>query len=223
MFGVNTLISSGLYRQRDKDRRPRAVRCRSRRSSLIFSRRPVRRSACRPWCWCRTHPPLPRSQATRKNLSLTWSTPAVARTGRLGPVHLYRLRKRHHRQSVTTMACSMRFRMRSPANLAPILTLSYGGCEAEDATYAISTLEPLLRAGKLPGSNGSWSHLATRVQPVARPATIAKTATAGLSVSYPASSAYVTAVGGTQLNSDSSTYWSSSNNSSLGSAHRLHP
>ncbi len=103
------------------------------------------------------------------------------------------------------------------SNLAPILTLSYGGCEAEDATYATSTLEPLLRQANSQGqtilvSSGDSGAASCETSGTA------KTATAGLSVSYPASSAYVTAVGGTQLNSDSSTYWSGSNNSYLGSA-----
>lgn len=103
------------------------------------------------------------------------------------------------------------------SNLAPILTLSYGGCEAEDASYANSTVEPLLRQSNAQGQTilvSSGDTGAAGCETSAAP----KTAIAGLAVSYPASSAYVTAVGGTQLNSDSSTYWSSTNNSSLGSA-----
>ena len=102
-------------------------------------------------------------------------------------------------------------------DLAPILTLSYGGCEAEDASYATSTLEPLLRQANAQGQTvlvSSGDSGAASCETSDDP----KTATAGLSVSYPASSAYVTAVGGTTLNSDSSTYWSSTNNSFLGSA-----
>jgi subtilase family serine protease len=103
------------------------------------------------------------------------------------------------------------------SDLAPILTLSYGGCEAEDASYATSTLEPLLRQANSQGQTvlvSSGDAGAASCETSDTP----KTATAGLSVSYPASSIYVTAVGGTTLNSDSSTYWSSTNNSSLGSA-----
>lgn len=36
-------------------------------------------------------------------------------------------------------------------NVAPILSLSYGGCEAEDASYATSTLEPVLRQANAQG------------------------------------------------------------------------
>ena len=103
------------------------------------------------------------------------------------------------------------------SDVAPILTLSYGGCESEDATYATSTLEPLLRQANAQGQTvlvSSGDTGAAGCETSSAP----KTATAGLAVSYPASSVYVTAVGGTQLNSDSSAYWSSTNNSFLGSA-----
>ncbi len=103
-------------------------------------------------------------------------------------------------------------------NLAPILSVSYGGCETDDASYALSTLEPLLKQANAQGqtivvSSGD-SGAASCEQSVT-----ATRASAGLSVSYPASSPYVTAVGGTQLNTDSPAYWNSSNNTgSLGSA-----
>lgn len=102
-------------------------------------------------------------------------------------------------------------------NLAPILSLSYGGCEVEDATYAISTLEPVLRQANVQGQTilvSSGDAGAAGCENTSS----AQVATAGLAVSYPASSPYVTGVGGTQLNSDSSFYWSSTNNSYLGSA-----
>lgn len=102
-------------------------------------------------------------------------------------------------------------------NLAPILTLSYGGCEAGDASYALSTLEPLLRQANTQGQTISVSSGDAGAAECENSSTT-KSATAGLAVSYPASSPYVVAVGGTTLNTDSSTYWSSSNNSFLGSA-----
>ena len=102
-------------------------------------------------------------------------------------------------------------------NLAPVLSLSYGGCEAEDASYAISTLEPVLRQANLQGQTilvSSGDTGAAGCETSSSP----KSATTGLAVSYPASSPYVTGVGGTQLSSDSTTYWSATNNSYLGSA-----
>jgi hypothetical protein len=99
-------------------------------------------------------------------------------------------------------------------NLAPILTFSYGACEAKIAAYAASTLEPVLKQANAQGqtilvSSGD-SGPATCDQ-----GTGARAASQGLTVSYPASSAYVTAVGGTQL---SSSGFSSANNSYGGSA-----
>lgn len=102
-------------------------------------------------------------------------------------------------------------------NLAPILSLSYGGCEEEDATYASNTLEPMLKQANAQGQTIMVSSGDSGAASCETSST-AKVATAGLAVSYPASSQYVTGVGGTQLNSDSSTYWNSSNNSYLGSA-----
>ena len=102
-------------------------------------------------------------------------------------------------------------------NLAPILSLSYGGCEEEDATYANNTLEPVLKQANAQGQTITVSSGDSGAASCESSAT-AKVATAGLAVSYPASSQYVTGVGGTQLNSDSSTYWNSSSNSYLGSA-----
>lgn len=102
-------------------------------------------------------------------------------------------------------------------NLAPILSLSYGGCESENAAYALSTLEPVLRQANAQGQSilvSSGDSGAASCES----SSSTKTATAGLGVSYPASSPYVTGVGGTTLNSDSSANWSSTNNSFLGSA-----
>ncbi len=102
-------------------------------------------------------------------------------------------------------------------NLAQILSVSYGGCEADDASYAQSTIEPLLKQANAQGQTivvaSGDSGAANCEQSVT-----ATRASAGLAVSYPASSAYVTAIGGTQLTSDSSANWSANNNGSSGSA-----
>ncbi len=104
-------------------------------------------------------------------------------------------------------------------NLAPILSLSYGGCETEDATYATSTLEPVLRQANAQGqtilvSSGDSGAAGCESNPSAN------VATAGLAVSYPASSPYVTGVGGTTLpaSDDQGGYFSSTDNTYLGSA-----
>lgn len=104
-------------------------------------------------------------------------------------------------------------------NLAPILSLSYGGCEEEDAAYANSTLEPVLRQANAQGqtimvSSGDAGAASCESN------SATKVATAGLAVSYPASSPYVTGVGGTTLpkTDDTGTYWTLTNNTYLGSA-----
>ena len=104
-------------------------------------------------------------------------------------------------------------------NLAPILSLSYGGCEEENATYANSTLEPALKQANAQGQTIMVSSGDSGAASCETSSTT-KSATAGLSVSYPASSAYVTGVGGTTLpaSDDSGTYWNRTNNSYLGSA-----
>ncbi|SDF87872.1 S53 family peptidase [Terriglobus roseus] len=103
-------------------------------------------------------------------------------------------------------------------NLAPILTLSYGGCESSNASYASTVMEPVLAQASSQGQTILVSSGDTGPAECELSTNTTTTATQGLSVAYPASSPNVTAVGGTQLNSDASTYWSSSNNSYGGSA-----
>ncbi|WP_156993704.1 protease pro-enzyme activation domain-containing protein [Terriglobus sp. TAA 43] len=103
-------------------------------------------------------------------------------------------------------------------NLAPILTLSYGGCEASNASYATSVMEPILAQASSQGQTILVSSGDTGAAECELSSNTTTTATQGLSVAYPSSSPNVTAVGGTQLNSDAATYWGSSNNSFGGSA-----
>lgn len=102
-------------------------------------------------------------------------------------------------------------------NVAPILTLSYGGCEPQFASYSNTVVEPLLKQANAQGQTffASSGDTGASSCEVSHDVTLA---TGGLSVSYPASSAYATAVGGTQLSGDTSTYWSTANNSYGGSA-----
>lgn len=105
-------------------------------------------------------------------------------------------------------------------NLAPILTLSYGACESDATSYANTVLEPVLAQASSQGqtvlvSSGDWGATACETPDNNGNVTVAQ---GGLSVSYPASSPNVTAVGGTTLTGTTSTYWSSSNNSYGGSA-----
>ncbi len=102
-------------------------------------------------------------------------------------------------------------------NLAPVITMSYGICELEGDTAG---LDPILSQGATEGitilnssddigSAGCDFNPPNGSQPFSG-------AVGGLAVSYPASSAYVTAVGGTEVSvatDDSPTYWSTSNSS----------
>ena len=100
------------------------------------------------------------------------------------------------------------------SNQAPILTVSYGGCEANNSSYATTTLEPVLAQASSQGQTILVSSGDSGAASCESSSNTTTTATRGLSVSYPASSPNVTAVGGTQLNSGtepstSNSYWSS--------------
>lgn len=100
-------------------------------------------------------------------------------------------------------------------NSAQILNLSYGGCEIA-YTSASLTIEPYFKQANAQGqtilvSSGD-AGAASCENAGSTPALN------GLAVSYPASSPYVTAVGGTTLSEGAGSYWASTNNSQGGSA-----
>jgi len=107
-------------------------------------------------------------------------------------------------------------------SLAPVISMSYGQCEsyAADSADTLSTQDLLFKQAATEGI----SFLAASGDD--GPATCdindsqsqVKSAVKGLSVSYPASSQYVTGVGGTQFNEGSGTYWNTGNSSNGGSA-----
>ncbi|MHB1958105.1 MAG: Ig-like domain repeat protein [Acidobacteriaceae bacterium] len=108
-------------------------------------------------------------------------------------------------------------------NLAPVISISYGACEADYSQTDIATLESLLQQANAQGqtvvaaagdSGAADCDYSTNSTPAA-------SATHGLAVDFPASSPYVTGIGGTEFYGDVSTpgtYWSSTNNSNNGSA-----
>lgn len=119
-------------------------------------------------------------------------------------------------------------------NLAPVISLSYGGCEFNDNDiYDVSTGEPgpdevELKQANSEGItfvNSSGDSGAAECDPdLGAPSPTdpyGASATGGWAVSYPASSPEVTGVGGNSLalsEIDSATYWGKSNNSNGGSA-----
>lgn len=116
---------------------------------------------------------------------------------------------------------------------APILSMSYGTCEVDEATPSSSTqssdisqIEPYLRQANAQGqtlvvSAGDWN--AATCDEI-RAGGDFTTATQGATVSYPASSPYATGIGGTTFNEGTGTsYWASSNNAYRGSAQSYIP
>ena len=101
-------------------------------------------------------------------------------------------------------------------NLAPIATVSYGNCESGFGSSNIATFNQLFRQAAAQG------------QTIAGPAGDSgaadcdyqtSIATQGLAVDFPASSPYVTGVGGTMFNETSGvTYWNTTNGTDSGSA-----
>jgi subtilase family serine protease len=91
-------------------------------------------------------------------------------------------------------------------NLAPVLSISYGGCEADNS----SSLRSVVQQANAEGI--TWLASSGDSGAAACDSTSAKTATQGLAVNIPASIPEVTAVGGTTFNEGSGTYWSSTMN-----------
>ena len=100
-------------------------------------------------------------------------------------------------------------------NLAPILSISYGACEADWGQANLTTLNSYFQQANVQGQ--------TVVGPAGDSGATdcdyqAFQASDGLAVDFPASSPFVTAAGGTIYNEGSGTYWSASNGTNAGSA-----
>ena len=100
-------------------------------------------------------------------------------------------------------------------NLAPVMTVSYGDCEANYGQASLNTFNLLFQQANAQGITivgpGGDSGAADCDYAVT-------TATQGLAVDFPASSPFVTGVGGTMFNEGSANYFSTTNNSFGGSA-----
>ena len=105
-------------------------------------------------------------------------------------------------------------------NLAPIISISYGLCESGWGQSNLTTYNQLFQQANAEGitivsAAGDSGAADCDYQTTA--------ATQGLAVDYPASSPYVTGLGGTMFNEGSGSYWSTSNNATSGSAMRYIP
>jgi subtilase family serine protease len=106
-------------------------------------------------------------------------------------------------------------------NVAPVISISYGLCEADETSFFAADEAELARAATqgqtVVGPSGDSG--AADCDFSSDPNVPVTSATRGLAVDYPASSAYVTGVGGTTFNeAPGVTYWSSTNNVNQGSA-----
>jgi subtilase family serine protease len=96
-------------------------------------------------------------------------------------------------------------------NLAPIVTTSYGLCEAGWGTVDLNSSEIIFKQANAQGQ----TVLAASADQGATDCDAGPTATEGLAVDFPGSSPYVTSLGGTQFNegnaTGATTYWSGTN------------
>jgi hypothetical protein len=84
----------------------------------------------------------------------------------------------------------------------PILSISYAGCEAAQPTSFITSLESLLQQANAQGQTVLNSAGDTGAAACDASSAVVTSATQGLSVNYPASSAYVTGLGGSEFMGD---------------------
>jgi subtilase family serine protease len=103
--------------------------------------------------------------------------------------------------------------------LAPVISMSYGQCEFDsaDSTDPLSTQDLVFKQAVAQGisffaASGDDGPAICDINDNTTGAPVSS-AIMGLSVSYPASSQYVTGVGGTEFNEGSGTYWNATNDS----------
>ena len=106
-------------------------------------------------------------------------------------------------------------------NVAPVLVLTYGACESQIGSANLNSLNSTFQQGNAQGMTilvASGDDGAADCDEPNDPNAPAETvATQGLAVDFPASSPYVTGVGGTELNDCTVNYWNTSDNTYGGS------
>ncbi len=91
--------------------------------------------------------------------------------------------------------------------IAPIISVSYGGCEMAFPSDEVSSIESVNEQGVAQGQSILVASGDDGASGCFRDTNLSNQDRVSLAVSYPASSAYVTAVGGTEFNEGSGTYW----------------
>ncbi len=106
-------------------------------------------------------------------------------------------------------------------DLAPVLSISYGDCEPNFTSAEVASLVSLTQQANAQGQTifvAAGDAGAADCDFPATPKQVVTVATHGLAVDLPASLPSVTAVGGTEFNEGSGTFWAATNNSTGGSA-----
>lgn len=101
-------------------------------------------------------------------------------------------------------------------NLAGVLSITYGNCEADLGSAEVETLSSLFQQANSQGMTvvaASGDQGAADCEDAS-----ATTASQGTAVDVPAAIPYVTGVGGTEFSEGSGTYWSTTNDANAGSA-----
>jgi hypothetical protein len=118
---------------------------------------------------------------------------------------------------VDVLANSLTYAIDASPTIAPILTISYGGCESEFGASFLATYNQLFQMANAKGI----TVMSSSGDDGATDCDISGIATEGLNVDFPSSSPFVTSAGGTMFSGDvsnASAYWNStnaSNNSSV--------
>jgi subtilase family serine protease len=116
------------------------------------------------------------------------------------------------------LANSLTFAIDASPTIAPILTISYGGCESGFGASFVSSYNQLLQLANAKGitvMSSSGDDGATDCD------NLGGIAAGGLAVDFPSSSPFVTSAGGTQFSGDvsnASAYWNSTNGTNNSSA-----
>jgi subtilase family serine protease len=106
-------------------------------------------------------------------------------------------------------------------NLGDVLPITYGACESGTGSAEINSMNAVFQQAAAQGMTvlaASGDDGAADCDGSTNASTVVTQATQGLAVDFPASSPYVTGMGGTEFSEGSGTYWNTTNNSYGGSA-----
>src|SRR5882757_5253362 len=115
------------------------------------------------------------------------------------------------------LANSLTYAIDASPTIAPIITISYGGCESGFGASYVSTYNQLLQMANAKGI----TVMSSSGDDGATDCDTSGVASEGLAVDFPSSSPFVTSAGGTMFSGDvsnASTYWNSTNTSNNTSA-----